>query len=98
MARYQKGQTAPDGSLVFTFPAVSMRVKSTALQWLVVSGRTATFAGSATVNDVPGHRFEAQATDGRPDRFRLRVWSPGGALVYDSIGLRPVQGQVQIHT
>jgi hypothetical protein len=97
VARYNKGDTAPKGNLAFSFPTAGMELESTGLEWLVVSGSKATFAGSAMVNDMGGYRFVAWATDGRPDRFRLKVWDASNTVVYDS-STRTVQGQIRIHS
>lgn len=54
------------------------------LDWLVVSGHLAQLSGRGWVRGTDGHRFVITALDGHPDRVRVQLWSPAGALVYDS--------------
>ena len=47
-------------------------------------------------NGTPGYRFRLDAVTGHPDQLRVRIWSPGGALAYDST-LRPLRvGNISI--
>jgi hypothetical protein len=49
-AKYVGNRTVPQGQSVFQFPATRRVFRSTALDWLVVSGNTALFQGSGTIN------------------------------------------------
>src|SRR5439155_11096764 len=66
--------------------------KSTAYEWLVVSGAKARFRGTGSVNGVGGYGFELTAWDGQAnggggtDRFRIKIWNAnqGNGVVYDN--------------
>jgi hypothetical protein len=94
-AQYAAGAARPDGS--FTLATPGLTLASTRLDWLVVAGDTARLAGTATVDAVPGNRFELTATDAATgDTVRVVVRDTGGAVVYDS-GTQRVQGQLKVH-
>jgi len=88
-ASYPKGATVPKGATSFDFTAagaskatVQLRAKSS--DWLVVTGSTAVFQGSGTVNGKSGYVFRVTATD-KPDTFRIRIWQKAtGDVVYDN--------------
>ncbi|KOV61383.1 hydrolase [Streptomyces sp. NRRL WC-3618] len=88
-ASYPKGATVPKGATSFDFTAagaskatVQLRAKSS--DWLVVTGSTAVFQGSGTVNGKSGYVFRVTATD-KPDTFRIRIWQKTtGDVVYDN--------------
>ncbi|MEW2118822.1 family 43 glycosylhydrolase [Streptomyces sp. NPDC005474] len=88
-ASYPKGATVPKGATSFDFtaagaskPTVQLRAKSS--DWLVVTGSTAVFQGSGTVNGKSGYVFRVTATD-KPDTFRIRIWQKTtGDVVYDN--------------
>ena len=64
-----------------------MRLKSNAMQWLVINGNTAVFRGKATVNDVGNYVFEVRVVDngelGSTDTFAIRIWQPDGSLLHE---------------
>lgn len=97
-AKYASGAVRPDGSLTLVAPG--LRLASTGLDWLVVTGGTARIAGEATVGGLPGYRFEATTTDAATraaaDTLHLVVRDASGGLVYDG-GTQRVQGQLQLH-
>ncbi len=71
---YRIGQIAPEGSLSFQDHALGKKVQTTALTSFHVAGGKATFSGVATVNGVPGVRFDVVVQDGGPgadDSFLL---------------------------
>jgi PKD domain len=81
--------TVPSGSAHLRFNLPTLKFDSTAVTWLVVdpSLEMAWFAGSGTVNGVPGYDFVAGAVDGHPtpDFSRLRiVHHSTGTVIYDS--------------
>jgi hypothetical protein len=92
VARYKPGATVPDGNTEFQFQAAGFTFKSTAYDWLVVSGAKARYRGTGTVNGSGGYGFELTAWDGQvnggggTDRLRLKVWNTnqGNAVVYDN--------------
>ena len=77
-------------------PRNRLTVAATSYDYLVVSGATARFAGTAQLNGVAGFRYEVTAVDvRRADTFRLVVRSSSGALVYDSSTAK-VKGEIAI--
>lgn len=85
VSKYKKGATAPTGSTEFQFQAGGLNFHSSDYQWLVVAGTKAQYKGTGTVNGAGGYSFMLTATDGSPDKFRIKIWETvGGALVYDN--------------
>ena len=80
--KYLRGRAVPRGAL-------QLRVRGGAdfhaehVDWLVVEGSGATFAGTGRLDGVAGLPFRATVVDGSPDRFRLRVWD-GSTLRLDT--------------
>jgi predicted extracellular nuclease len=95
-AKYEGGASSPSGSLTYSLESARFAVATTSLDWLVVEGSTARFAGPATVNGQPGYRVEVTTVDGgtKGDTFGLVVTGSEGT-VYDS-GTQTVRGQVSI--
>lgn len=94
LSKYDKGANTPNGHTQFLFQAAKLAFRSDAYEWMTVSGgRRADYRGTGSLNGVPGHGFVLTAIDGdrfstagTPDRFRIRIWAPGGGLVYDNQG------------
>jgi hypothetical protein len=90
VSKYKKGAAVPTGSTQFQFQAGDLNLHSNEFEWLVVSGARAQFRGIGSVNGIDGHRFTVTVIDGdllgkgQADRFRMRIWEPDGALVYDN--------------
>jgi hypothetical protein len=88
-SKYKNGASVPDGQTQFHFQAAGFNFHSTAYEWLVVAGARAQFKGTGTVNGSGGYNFILTAIDGQVsggggvDRFRLKVWGPGG-VIYDN--------------
>ena len=77
-------------------PRNRLTVGASSYDYLVVTGNTARFAGSAQLNGVSGFRYEVTAVDARrADTFRLVVRSSSGALVYDSTA-KAVKGEIAL--
>ncbi|MEO5744200.1 MAG: ExeM/NucH family extracellular endonuclease [Terracoccus sp.] len=77
-------------------PRTRLTVAATSYDYLVVTGTTARFAGTAQVNGMSGFRYEVTAADGRrADTLRLVVRGSSGALVYDT-AIQKVKGEVAI--
>jgi hypothetical protein len=92
VSKYHNGNTVPSGNTEFQFKVADFNFKSTAYEWLVVSGAKARFRGTGTVNGVSGYGFELTAWDGQAnggggtDRFRIKIWNrnQGNGVVYDN--------------
>jgi hypothetical protein len=91
VSKYENGQSVPTGNTEFHFKAGDLKFKSTSYEWLVISGgKKAQYKGSGTINGSGDYRFMLTAIDGdQPggggqDKFRLRIWSDGGGVVYDN--------------
>ncbi len=81
--------TVPTGSARLRFNLPTLKFDSTGIDWLVVdpSLDMAWFAGTGSVNGVPGYDFVAAAVDGHPtpDFARLRIVEHStGTVLYDS--------------
>jgi hypothetical protein len=89
VSKYAKGATTPSGNTEFQFQAGNLNFKSTAYQWLVVSGARAQFKGSGTINGQPGYDFILTAVDGalpggnNQDAFRIKI-TYNGDVVFDN--------------
>ncbi|HLG16604.1 MAG TPA: PKD domain-containing protein [Blastocatellia bacterium] len=112
VSKYQPGASVPTGDTEFHFKAGNLKFKSASYEWLVVSGARAQYKGFGTINGVGDYRFMLTAIDGdQPggtglDKFRIRIWSDGGGLVYDNQFSAPDSddpttvlggGSIQIH-
>ncbi|MCH5677456.1 family 43 glycosylhydrolase [Streptomyces gilvus] len=83
-AHYPKRGTVPAGEASFEFGPAKLRLRSTASDWLVVTGDQAVYQGSGTVNGKSGYAFRVTATD-TPDNFRIGIWKKSdGDVVYDN--------------
>ncbi len=109
IVRYKNGAaTVPGGNLEFHYNVSGFHVKSTDMEWLVVTNSNwAHFQGTATIGGLSGvHAFRVDARDsnggGQPDRFVIRIWAPGDDSdvdepLYKASG--DVEGgQVKIHS
>ncbi|MEV0637580.1 family 43 glycosylhydrolase [Streptomyces sp. NPDC050619] len=84
VAGYGKNSTVPSAKAAFDFGAGRLKFRSTGADWLVVTGSTAVFQGSGTVDGTGGYGFRVTATDG-PDTFRIEIWKKStGSVVYDN--------------
>ena len=112
VSKYQKGKSTPSGSTQFQFQAGNLSFTSTSYQWLVVSGARAQFKGSGTINGTGSYDFLLTAIDGSvaggggADKFRIKITSSSGGLVYDNMLNAPDTsdpttllggGNIQIH-
>jgi hypothetical protein len=91
VSKYQKGKSIPSGETEFQFKAGSLNFKSTAYDWLVISGARAQYKGSGTINGAGDYGFLLTAIDGQlaggggEDRFRIKLVDKGAdAIVYDN--------------
>lgn len=102
VSRYQKGSNVPKGSTEFRFREGGLEFHSTGHAWLVVNrdGGSAQFRGEGRLGGEDGYVFMVEATDGSPDRFRIRIWAVEDAsnVVYDSGDLAIGGGSIVIHS
>lgn len=90
VSKYQNGASVPTGNTEFQFKAGNLNFSSTSYEWLVVAGAKAQYKGVGTINGTGSYRFMLTAIDGQinggggQDKFRIRIWSDGGGLVYDN--------------
>ena len=80
------------GSASYTFANGGFTFVAISFDRLVTSATLATVRGTGTVNGVGAYPFLLSAVDGSPDRFRLQVWTAGGAVVYDNGLPQPLGG------
>ncbi len=87
-ARYVKNNPLPVGNTSFYFNLAGLMLTGSSYDWLVVSGNTAWFYGSAMVNGMPGYTFRVSVVDtgkgGGADHFRIQIWDTNGDLIYDN--------------
>ncbi len=87
-ARYVNRQ--PDGKFMYNFPAAGFEYRSTELSWLVVSGDTAFFQGTGTINGSGNYTYLVSVIDGKAngsniDLFRVQIWeTESRQMFYDS--------------
>lgn len=90
VSKYQHGATVPTGQTEFQFKAGNLNFHSTSYDWLVVAGKKAQYKGVGTINGSGSYRFMLTVIDGQQpggdglDKFRIRIWSDHGGLVYDN--------------
>ncbi len=86
VSRYQKGAKIPSGNTEFQFKVANFTFKSSSYDWLVVAGSKAQFKGTGTINGSGAYGFMLTATDGSPDRFRIKIWDKlTGEVIYDNM-------------
>jgi hypothetical protein len=75
---------------MFNFPAAGFEYRSTQLSWLVVSGDTAFFQGTGTINGSGHYTYLVSVIDGKVngsniDLLRVQIWdTETGQMFYDS--------------
>jgi hypothetical protein len=90
VSKYQNGASVPTGNTEFHFKAGNLKFQSTSYEWMVISGARAQYKGSGKINGAGDYRFMLTVIDGQEpggggqDKFRIRIWSDGGGLVYDN--------------
>jgi hypothetical protein len=93
VSKYQSGANKSvtlTGNTEFQFQAGNLNFKSTAYEWLTVSGARAQYKGSGTINGSGNYQFMLTAIDGslpggnNQDRFRIKITDASGAVVYDN--------------
>ncbi|HUF09029.1 MAG TPA: PKD domain-containing protein, partial [Rhodothermales bacterium] len=93
VSKYQKGAQVPTGQTQFNFEVGAFSFRSTAYEWLVVSGPKAQYKGVGQVNGNGDFGFLLTATDGHlpggggADKFRIKIWDRiSGEIIYDNVG------------
>ncbi len=96
-AKYNKNAATPTGNTKFDLAGSSFT--STSTDWLVVTGTSAQYQGSGTINGAGSYGFFVSATDGgATDTFRIRIWDKTtNATVYDSGTTTLGGGNITIH-
>ncbi|MGH9838880.1 MAG: PKD domain-containing protein [Blastocatellia bacterium] len=91
VSKYKNGASVPTGNTEFQFKSGNLNFSSTSYEWMVISGgKKAQYKGFGKINNSGNYRFMLTAIDGdKPggggqDKFRIRIWSDGGGLVYDN--------------
>ena len=92
-ATYRPAATAPIGVTTFRLLGAGLTFRSTAYDWLVISGARAQLRGSGTIGGSGGYGFLLTVADGGAsgDRLRMKIWDrdAGDRVVYDNV-LDPV--------
>jgi hypothetical protein len=86
-AKYAGNRTVPQGQTVLQFKATHRTFRSNGLDWLVVSGGTAWYEGTGTINGAGSYGFLVAADGGGSGagKVRIRIWDEAtGTVVYDS--------------
>jgi hypothetical protein len=81
VAKYKNGVST--GNLEFQYKDAQINLKSTSIDWLVISGVSAQFQGTATVNGEGPFTFRVNAKDNAEpgagvDGFDIRIWQGTG--------------------
>jgi hypothetical protein len=92
VSKYQKGATVPTGNTEFQFIAGNFNFKSSAYEFLVVSGHKAQYKGTGTINGTGNYSFIVTVTDGQQpggggvDKFRIKIVDKNSnKVVYDNV-------------
>ncbi|HEY5600974.1 MAG TPA: hypothetical protein VIK81_02685 [Patescibacteria group bacterium] len=90
-AKYQNGETVPEGTTHFRINSIGFNFQSTSYEWLVVNGARAQFRGLGTVNGSGNYQFTLTALDGQQlggdgvDKFRIKIVDLStNQVVYDN--------------
>jgi hypothetical protein len=88
-ATYRPGATAPIGLTTFRLLATGLTFRSTAYDWLVISGARAQLRGAGRIGGSGSYGFLLTVADGGTsgDRLRMKIWdrTAGDRVVYDNV-------------
>ncbi|CAN5285582.1 hypothetical protein BH23BAC1_BH23BAC1_10230 [soil metagenome] len=101
VAMSAKGKsTVPTGNTVFQFHAGNLNFKSTAYEWLVVSGTRAQYKGTGSINGAGNYKFMLTAIDdSNGDRFRIKITNSLDEVLYDNqVNTSDTDGLTSINT
>jgi uncharacterized delta-60 repeat protein len=108
-ARSVSSTSAARGKFVLNFKTDKLRFRSTAVNWLIVSGNNAWYEGAGTINGAGSYNFLVSVASGggRSGKLRIRIWNTTTeATVYDSqpgspLGAAPTTpasgGRITVH-
>lgn len=98
-AMYLPKSDVPAG--VTKLDVAGLRFTDLAIDWLVVSGSTATYRGTGALAGRGTYAFTVTAIDGGTgggDWIRIRIWNPSdGSVVYDDGGSALAGGSIVVH-
>lgn len=85
VSKYNKGANIPTGNTEFQFKTADFTFSSSSYDWLVVAGTKAQYKGTGTINGAGIYGFLLTASDGAPDKFRIKIWNKvSGQIIYDN--------------
>ena len=91
VSRYEKGASVPTGDTEFQFETADFSFSSTSYDWLVITGSSAKYKGSGSINGAGDFAFMLTAVDAKlngsdgTDRFRIKIWDKStGQVIYDN--------------
>jgi hypothetical protein len=98
-------QEAAAGNLEFQYHAGDINLKSGDIAWLAVSGTSAQFQGSGTINGEGLYTFRALAKDGdqgagTSDEFNIRIWEgtdTEAGPIYNALHAELGGGNIMVH-
>jgi endonuclease G, mitochondrial len=93
--KYQQGSAAPSGSTKFDLGR--SQFESTSLDWLVVSGNTATFQGTGTIDGAGSYGFTVTVVDGADDSFAARVFDKATNATIHQLSGTLGAGRLTVH-
>ena len=104
VSKYLPGKSTPSGNLEFQFKEGNLSLKSTSMDWLVVTGQPrAVFRGTGTISGGNVCKFEVDAWDnsfspGNADAFGLKIFSCASGGDRYSLAATPLtKGSIIIH-
>jgi PKD repeat protein len=99
VAKQKEGEPFPSGNLQYIDHDTGMKLHSDSIDFISVSGTTATFNGTATIDGTGGYRFNVTVVDngepGDEDTFAIEVTEDG--ILYYEAGSTLGGGNIQIH-
>ncbi|MBN1676849.1 MAG: SUMF1/EgtB/PvdO family nonheme iron enzyme [Kiritimatiellae bacterium] len=104
IAKYKADAAA--GNLEFQYASGDINLKSSAIDWLVISAVSAQFEGVGTIKHWPGeYAFRVECTDNKqadkPDKITVRIWAgadKSGGLVYKALNQDLAGGNIVVKT
>jgi hypothetical protein len=89
VSKYKKGHTIPTGNTEFNYQEANLNFHSETYEWLTVTGNTARYKGSGTINGEGDYGFMVTVIDSGhdSDTFRIKIWDKtNGVMIYDNNG------------
>jgi hypothetical protein len=96
------------GNTEFQFKAGDLNFHSDDYEWLLITGASAKFKGTGTINGEGSYKFMVTAVDGELsgdgtlDTFRIKIWTEDEVtgeefVIYDSGEIEISGGSIKIH-